>query len=237
MPTVNVYNIAKKKVGTVELDDAVFGAPVREHLFYEMVRYQRNKARSGNHATKGRAQVSGGGKKPWRQKGTGRARQGSTRSPHWAGGGVVHGPIPRSHAHDLTKKARRAALVCALSARCAEEALTIFDAFELEGIKTKGFVAVLKAFEIEDLLLVLPEANDTVSRSARNLPGVTVLPVAGLNVLDILKHKNLAITKDAVERITARFKKNAPAAPAEAAPKKRAPRKKKADAGAEVQGG
>jgi len=242
MPTVNVYSIAKKKVGTVELDDAVFGAPVREHLFYAMVRYQRNKARSGNHSTKGRAQVSGGGKKPWRQKGTGRARQGSTRSPHWAGGGVVHGPIPRSHAHSLPKKARRAALACALSRRVAEEALTIFDAFELEGIKTKNFVAVMKTFEIEDLLLVLPEANDAVSRSARNIPGVTVLPVAGLNVLDILKHKNLAITKDAVEQITARFKKNAPAAPAEAAPKKRAPRKKKADGaaeekGAEVQGG
>jgi large subunit ribosomal protein L4 len=237
MPTVNVYNIAKKKVGTVELDDAVFGAPVREHLFYEMVRYQRNKARSGNHATKGRAQVSGGGKKPWRQKGTGRARQGSTRSPHWAGGGVVHGPIPRSHAHDLTKKARRAALVAALSARCAEEALTIFDAFELEGIKTKSFVAVMKAFEIDDLLLVLPEKNDNVLRSARNIPGVTVLPVEGLNVLDILKHKNLALTKDAVERITARFKKNAPAPEAKPEAKKRAPRKKKADAAAEVQDG
>ena len=237
MPTVNVYNIAKKKVGTVDLDDAVFGAPVREHLFYAMVRYQRNKARSGNHATKGRAQVSGGGKKPWRQKGTGRARQGSSRSPHWAGGGVVHGPIPRSHAHELPKKARRAALASALSRRCAEEAITIFDAFELEGIKTKNFVAVMKTFAIDDLLLVLPEANDSVSRSARNIPGVTVLPVAGLNVLDILRHKNLALTKDAVERITARFKKNAPAPAVEAPPKKRAPRKKKADAGAEVQDG
>jgi large subunit ribosomal protein L4 len=237
MPTVNVYNIAKKKVGTVDLDDAVFGAPVREHLFYAMVRYQRNKARSGNHSTKGRAQVSGGGKKPWRQKGTGRARQGSTRSPHWAGGGVVHGPIPRSHAHDLPKKARRAALASALSRRCAEEALTIFDAFELEGIKTKNFVAVMKTFAIDDLLLVLPEANDAVSRSARNIPGVTVLPVAGLNVLDILRHKNLALTKDAVERVTARFKKNGPAPAAEAPPKPRAPRKKKADAGAEVQDG
>jgi large subunit ribosomal protein L4 len=237
MPTVNVYSIAKKKVGTVDLDDAVFGAPVREHLFYEIVRYQRNKARSGNHATKGRAQVSGGGKKPWRQKGTGRARQGSTRSPQWAGGGVVHGPIPRSHAHDMTKKARRAALVAALSRRCAEEALTIFDAFELEGIKTKGFVGVMKAFEIDDLLLVLPEANETVSRSARNLPGVTVLPVAGLNVLDILRHKNLALTKDAVERITARFRKHAPE-PEEEPPaaKKKAPRKKKTDAAAEEKG-
>jgi large subunit ribosomal protein L4 len=242
MPTVNVYSIANKKVGTVELDDAVFGAPVREHLFYAMVRYQRNKARSGNHATKGRAQVSGGGKKPWRQKGTGRARQGSSRSPQWAGGGVVHGPIPRSHAHDLPKKARRAALVSALSRRCAEEALTIFDAFELEGIKTKGFVAVMKAFQIDDLLLVIPEKNDNVLRSARNIPGVTVLPVEGLNVLDILKHKNLALTKDAAERITARFKKNTPAPAVAEPPKKRAPRKKKADAvaeqgGAEVQDG
>jgi large subunit ribosomal protein L4 len=240
MPTVNVYDIAKKKVGTVDLDDAVFGAPVREHLFYAMVRYQRNKARSGNHATKGRAQVSGGGKKPWRQKGTGRARQGSTRSPHWTGGGVVHGPIPRSHAHELPKKARKAALASALSRRCAEEALTIFDAFELEGIKTKSFVTVMKAFGIDDLLLVLPEKNDTVARSARNIPGVTVLPVAGLNVLDILKHKNLALTKDAVQRITERFKKSPPAAEAEAPPKKRAPRKKAAapkDGGTEVQDG
>ncbi len=236
MPTVNVYDIAKKQVGTVDLDDAVFGAPVREHLFYAMVRYQRNKARSGNHATKDRAQVSGGGKKPWRQKGTGRARQGSSRSPQWAGGGVMHGPFPRSHAHALPKKARRAALACALSRRCAEEALTIFDAFELEGMKTKNFIAVMQAFAMDDLLLVLPEKNETVLRSARNIPGVTVLPVEGLNVLDILKHKNLAFTRDAVDRITERLKKAPPAEAAEPAPPKKAPRKRAAKVAGEAAG-
>ncbi|MCB9777337.1 MAG: 50S ribosomal protein L4 [Alphaproteobacteria bacterium] len=205
MPTVDMYNTAREKVGSIDLDEAVFGAEVKPHLFHTVVRYQLAKRRAGTHATKTRAQVSGGGKKPWRQKGTGRARQGTTRAVHWRGGGVVHGPHPRSHAHKLPKKVRAAALRCALSKRVQDEALTVFDAFTLSEIKTKEFAKVLKAFEFDDLLLVLPAKDDVVARSARNIPGVTVLPVEGLNVYDVLKHKNLALTQDAVAGVLQRL--------------------------------
>jgi large subunit ribosomal protein L4 len=205
MPTVDVYNTDAEKVDSIALNDAIFGAEVKEHLFHAAVRYQLAKRRTGNHATKGRAQVSGGGKKPFRQKGTGRARAGTTRAPHWRGGGVVHGPQPRSHAHKLPKKVRRAALRCALSRRTAESKLTIFDAFGMAEAKTKNFAAVMKRFDFADLLLVLDEKDELVLRSARNIPGVTVLPVAGLNVYDVLKHQNLAMTTSAVERVNARL--------------------------------
>ena len=205
MPTVDVYNTEKKKVGEVELADTVFGTEVKEHLFYAAVRYQMAARRAGTHATKGRTQVSGGGKKPYRQKGTGRARQGTRRAVQFRGGGVVHGPHNRSHAHDLPKKVRAAALKSALSRRTEENALTVFDAFEMNEIKTKAFVDVMNKFEFEDLLLVLHEKDDKVYRSARNIPGVKVLPVAGLNVYDILDHKNLALTSSAVDAVVARL--------------------------------
>jgi large subunit ribosomal protein L4 len=205
MPTVDVYNTEKKKVGEVELSDTIFGTEVKEHLFYAAVRYQMAARRSGTHATKGRTQVSGGGKKPYRQKGTGRARQGTRRAVQFRGGGVVHGPHNRSHAHGLPKKVRAAALKSALSRRAEENALTVFDAFELNEIKTKAFVAVMNKFEFEDLLLVLHEKDETVARSARNIPGVKVLPVAGLNVYDILDHKNLALTTSAIDAVVARL--------------------------------
>ena len=205
MPTVDVYNTEKKKVGEVELADTIFGTEVKEHLFYAAVRYQMAARRSGTHATKGRTQVSGGGKKPYRQKGTGRARQGTRRAVQFRGGGVVHGPHNRSHAHDLPKKVRAAALKSALSRRTEENAVTVFDAFEMNEIKTKAFVEVMNKFEFEDLLLVLHEKDDKVYRSARNIPGVKVLPVAGLNVYDILDHKNLALTSSAVDAVVARL--------------------------------
>ena len=205
MPTVDVYNTEKKKVGEVELVDTVFGTEVKEHLFYAAVRYQMAARRAGTHATKGRTQVSGGGKKPYRQKGTGRARQGTRRAVQFRGGGVVHGPHNRSHAHDLPKKVRAAALKSALSRRTEENAVTVFDAFEMNEIKTKAFVDVMNKFEFEDLLLVLHEKDDKVYRSARNIPGVKVLPVAGLNVYDILDHKNLALTSSAVDAVVARL--------------------------------
>ena len=205
MPTVDVYNTEKKKVGEVELSETIFGTEVKEHLFYAAVRYQMAARRSGTHATKGRTQVSGGGKKPYRQKGTGRARQGTRRAVQFRGGGVVHGPHNRSHAHDLPKKVRAAALKSALSRRTEENALTVFDAFQMDEIKTKAFVAVMNKFEFEDLLLVLHEKDETVARSARNIPGVKVLPVAGLNVYDILDHKNLALTTSAVDAVVARL--------------------------------
>ena len=205
MPTVDLYNTEGDKVGSIELDDAIFGAEVKPHLFYSVVRYQLAKRRAGTHATKSRAQVSGGGRKPFKQKGTGRARQGTTRAPHWRGGGVVFGPHPRSHAHDLTKKVRRAALKSALSKRVLDKDITVFDAFAMSQIKTRDFAKVLATFEFDDLLLVLPAKDEAVIRSARNIPGVTVLPVEGLNVYDILKHKNLALTKDAVAGVVQRL--------------------------------
>jgi large subunit ribosomal protein L4 len=205
MPKVDVYNTDKKKVGEIDLADAIFGTEVKEHLFYAAVRYQMAARRAGTHQTKGRTQVSGGGRKPFRQKGTGRARQGTTRAAQFRGGGVVHGPTTRSHAHGLPKKVRRAALKSALSRRAEENAVTVFEAFELSEIKTSGFVNVMKTFGFEDLLLVLTEKDENVIKSARNITGVKVLPVEGLNVYDILDHKNLALTSSAVDAVVARL--------------------------------
>ncbi len=205
MPKVDIYNIDKKKVGEIDLSDAIFGTEVKEHLFHTAVRYQMAARRAGTHQVKGRTQVSGGGRKPFKQKGTGRARQGTTRAVQFRGGGVVHGPHNRSHAHKLPKKVRRAALKSALSRRTEENALTIFEAFELSEIKTRLFLDVMSKFEFEDLLLVLSAKDESVMRSARNIPGVKVLPVEGLNVYDILDHKNLAMTSAAVDAVVARL--------------------------------
>jgi large subunit ribosomal protein L4 len=205
MAKVDVYNLAKEKVGTADLSDAVFGVEVKEHLFHLVVRAQLAARRQGTHATKQRAMVAGGGKKPWRQKGTGRARQGSTRAPHWRGGGSVFGPQPRSHAFQLNKKVRRAALKSALSRRTGESALVVLDQFNLPEAKTRHFRSFMKTFGFESLLVVLPTADDAVSLAARNIPGVTVLPVEGLNVYDVLRHKNVALAQDAIGAIVTRL--------------------------------
>jgi large subunit ribosomal protein L4 len=208
MPTLPVFNTNKEEVMQIDLSADVFGAEVREWLFYDAVRYQLAKRRSGNHAVKSRAQVSGGGKKPFRQKGTGRARAGTTRAVHWRGGGVVHGPQVRSHAHKMNKKARRAALVAALSRRCEEGALTILDAFQMDAPKTKDFIDLMGLFEWNDVLVITGEDNskgDAVYKSAKNIDKVTVLPAEGLNVYDILKHQNLVLTKGAVDAVMSRL--------------------------------
>ena len=209
MPTLPVYNIKNEEIEKINLPDDIFGVEVREGLFYDVVRYQLAKRRSGNHAVKSRSQVSGGGKKPFRQKGTGRARQGTTRAVHWRGGGVVHGPRVRSHAHKLNKKTRRAALKAALSRRCEEGSLKIFDAFQMEAPKTKEFLTVLSGFGVQDSVLLITGAdntkNDAVYLSARNLENVKVLPVDGLNVYDILRHQNLVLTKGAVTAVSERL--------------------------------
>jgi len=209
MPTLPVYNINKEELEQIELSDSIFGVEVREGLFYDAVRYQLAKRRSGTHAVKSRSQVSGGGKKPFRQKGTGRARAGTTRAVHWRGGGVVHGPRVRSHAHKLNKKTRQAALKAALSRRCEEGSLTVFDAFQMEKPKTKDFLSVLNTFGVQDSLLLITGADnnkdDAVFLSARNIKNVKVLSVEGLNVYDILKHQNLALTKSAVAAVTERL--------------------------------
>ena len=207
-PTVEVVTLSNAKADTLALDPSVFGAAVKPHLLHAEVRRQRAKRRAGTHSTKNRHAVSGGGAKPWRQKGTGRARQGSTRSPQWAGGGVVFGPVPRSHEHVLPKKVRRAALRSALSLRASEEAVRVVSSFELDTIKTKRVVEVLKALGLGDasVLVVLAEPNVAVERSARNLPGVSVIRAEGLNVHDVLRHSHLLFTRAGLEQLQERLR-------------------------------
>jgi large subunit ribosomal protein L4 len=205
MPTVDVYSQRREKVGTIDLDDSIFGVEVKEHLFHLMVRYQLAKRRAGTHSTKGRAEVRGGGRKPFRQKGTGRARQGTIRAPQWRGGGIAHGPKPRSHAIDVPKKVRRAALKAALTRRVQDAHFWVLDGITLDEIKTSQFRAILEAFGWEKALIVMPEKEEKVWLSARNIPGVTLLPVRGLNVYDILRHENIAVTKDALNDIVSRL--------------------------------
>jgi large subunit ribosomal protein L4 len=208
MASVQVLEVgAKAPAGSVELDPVIFEAPVRPHLFHAEVRRQLADRRAGTHATKNRAGVSGGGVKPWRQKGTGRARQGSIRSPQWAGGGVVFGPVPRKHGHRLTKKTRRAALRCALSLRMKEGALTVAQGLALDSYKTKRVVEILAGFGLAEhsVLIVISEAMPQLEISARNLPRVSVLRVAGLNVYDVLRHERLLIDRGALAVLAARL--------------------------------
>jgi large subunit ribosomal protein L4 len=208
MASVEVLEVGKKKAaGSVELDPVIFEAPVRTHLFHAEVRRQLAARRGGNHATKNRAGVSGGGAKPWRQKGTGRARQGSIRSPQWAGGGVVFGPVPRDYSHKLNKKTRRAALRAALSLRAREGALCIAQGLALDAFKTKRVVEMLAGFGLGEhsVLIVIADANPHLEISARNLPRVAVIRVAGLNVYDVLRHERLLIEREALDALAARL--------------------------------
>ncbi len=206
MATVDVHTTGSGKAGTVDLDPAVFEAPVKEHLFHAEVRRQLALRRSGTHATKNRSAVSGGGAKPYRQKGTGRARQGSTRAPQYAGGGTVFGPVPRGYAHKLPKRVRKAALRAALSARHREGAVAVVDGLELGEFKTRRVVELLASLGLGDSVLIVIDAPDPhVERSARNLPGVGVLRAEGLNVYDVLRHQKLLVTRAALDRIHARL--------------------------------
>lgn len=193
---------------SVELDPAVFEAPVRPHLFHAEVRRQLAKRQRGTHSTRNRAGVSGGGIKPWRQKGTGRARQGSIRAPQWSGGGVVFGPVPRSHEHELPKKVRRAALRGALSLRHKEGALLAVDALVLPEAKTKQVVELLARLGLDggaSVLIVTAGADPALERAARNLPWASVLRAEGLNTYDVLRHQRLLVTRDALDAIHARL--------------------------------
>ena len=207
MVTLDVVTVENRKAGTIEVSPAVFEAKVKPHLLHAEVRRQLAKRQRGTHSTKNRSAVSGGGSKPWRQKGTGRARQGTNRAPQWAGGGAVFGPVPRSHEHSLPKKVRRAALRSALSHKLREGAVTVLEVIELDGYKTKRVAGIFEALGLSNssVLIVIDEANTFVQRSARNLPGVTVLRVAGLNVYDVLRHSKLVLTRAAVEAIERRL--------------------------------
>lgn len=195
-----VWNTAKEQVGEIELNDAVFGVPVNEALLWEVVRMQQANRRQGTHDVKNRSEVSGGGKKPFRQKGTGRARQGSSRSPVHRGGATVFGPTPRSYAYSMPKKKRRAALCSALSAKVRDGELLVVDALNLAEIKTKVLAKAFGALEAKNALVVIDQKDEVVEKSARNIPGVKVLRFEGLNVYDILCHDKLVMLKAAVEK-------------------------------------
>lgn len=201
MPTVEVYNTNRDLVGQLELGAEVFAVPVKPHVMHEVVLYQLAKRRAGTVKTKGRSEISGGGRKPWRQKGTGRARAGTSRSPIWRGGGTIHGPQPRDYQMRVPKKVRRLALKMALSQKLLDQSLTVLDDLRMERIKTKDFVSLLDRFEISQALVVLPQQDEMVERSARNIPHVKVLRSEGLNVYDLLRYRNLLITQDAVARL------------------------------------
>ena len=205
MPLVDVFNIQKEKVGEVELQEEIFGVPVRGHVLHEVVTWQRACRRSGAASTKSRGEVKGGGRKPWRQKGTGRARVGSTRSPIWRGGGVIFGPKPRSYAYALPKKVRRLALKMALSSKLEAGQLLVLDEYPHGTPKTKDFVQVLRNLEIAKALIITPEAHQALELSARNVPHVQVMLPAGLNVYDILRYEHLVMLKPALAQIEARL--------------------------------
>ena len=201
MATVSVYNMEGKEVGTIELNDAVFGAKVNEHLVHMAVLQQLANKRQGTQKAKTRSEVSGGGRKPWRQKGTGHARQGSTRSPQWKGGGVVFAPTPRDYYFKLNKKEKRAALKSALTSRVNESKFIVIDDLKLDEVKTKKMAGALKALNAEKALIVLKEDNANVVLSARNIPTVKVSYINTINVYDILKYNTLVLSKDAVAAI------------------------------------
>jgi large subunit ribosomal protein L4 len=203
---VPVVSQTRAAVGQVEIPATVLAGPVREGLVHEMVKSQLALRRAGTHATKTRAFVSGGGKKPWKQKGTGRARAGSSRSPLWAGGAVVFGPQPRNYGYRLPKSARKAALRSVLAARHGEGKLVVVDALTLAEPKTKRMVECLQGLGIDgSVLVVLGAVNEPVMRAARNLPKVKVLLVGGINVYDVLKHATLVITRDALDQLVTRL--------------------------------
>ena len=201
MANVAVYNIEGKEVGTMELNDAVFGVEVNEHLVHMAVVNQLANKRQGTQKAKTRSEVSGGGRKPWRQKGTGHARQGSTRSPQWTGGGVVFAPTPRDYSFKMNKKEKRAALKSALTSRVVENKFVVVDELKLDEIKTKKFVEVLKNLNVEKALVVLNDMDEKVIASAANIPTVKTTQTNELNVFDVLKYDTVVVTKAAVATI------------------------------------
>jgi len=201
MPTVDVFNLDSEVTGQLELSDAIFGVPVKSHVLHEVVIYQLAKRRSGTAKTKGRSEVRGGGKKPWRQKGTGRARAGTSRSPIWRGGGIIHGPQPRDYEMRIPKKVRRLALKMALSQKVLDAAFKVIDQFKLDRIRTKDFVELLDRFELGKTLVVLPEHDEIIEKSARNIPNVKVLRSEGLNVYDLLNYHAVILSRECVGRI------------------------------------
>jgi large subunit ribosomal protein L4 len=204
MTAVDVFDTSRNKISEIDVSDTVFKAPLRKQLFYDVVLSQLAKRRSGTAAVKNRTAVSGGGKKPWKQKGTGRARAGSSRSPLWRGGGIVFGPTPRSYEIAVPKKVRKLALCSALSMKLKENKMLIIDKLEFPVIKTKAVVSILKQLGLSNVLIIEQE-NLNLEMSARNVPHVKVLRPEGLNVYDVLKYEHIVITQPCVEKLQGRL--------------------------------
>jgi large subunit ribosomal protein L4 len=204
MTAVDVFDTSRNKISQIDVSDTVFKAPLRKQLFYDVVLSQMAKRRSGTAAVKNRTAVSGGGKKPWKQKGTGRARAGSSRSPLWRGGGIVFGPTPRSYEIAVPKKVRKLALCSALSMKLKENKILIIDKLEFPVIKTKAVVSILKQLGLSNVLIIEQE-NLNLEMSARNVPHVKVLRPEGLNVYDVLKYEHIVITQPCVEKLQGRL--------------------------------
>jgi large subunit ribosomal protein L4 len=204
MTAVDVFDTSRNKISQIDVSDTVFKAPLRKQLFYDVVLSQMAKRRSGTAAVKNRTAVSGGGKKPWKQKGTGRARAGSSRSPLWRGGGIVFGPTPRSYEIAVPKKVRKLALCSALSMKLKENKMLIIDKLEFPVIKTKAVVSILKQLGLSNVLIIEQE-NLNLEMSARNVPHVKVMRPEGLNVYDVLKYEHIVITQPCVEKLQGRL--------------------------------
>ncbi|AUJ29007.1 MAG: 50S ribosomal protein L4 [Liquorilactobacillus hordei] len=202
MPKVTLFKQDGSKNGEVELNESIFGIEPNNNVVFDAVIMQRASLRQGTHAVKNRSAVSGGGKKPWRQKGTGRARQGSIRSPQWVGGGTVFGPTPRSYSYKLPKKVRRLAIKSVLSQKVVDESLLIVDKLSFDQPKTKAFAEVLNSLDVKTkVLVVLEDGNDLAALSARNLPNVTVVGAKGVNVLDVINSDKLVMTQEALSQV------------------------------------
>jgi large subunit ribosomal protein L4 len=201
MAVADVFNIEKKKVAEVDLNDAVFGAEVNEAVIYDVVKMQLASKRSGTSSTKTRGDVSGGGKKPWRQKGTGRARSGTSRSPIWRGGGIVFGPHPRDYSYSIPKKVRKKALISALSMKFKENKMVILKDFPMEKISTRVFKNVVDLFSLKKALFVLDDNNEVLLKSSRNIKNIKMVRSEGINVYDILNHEHLILLEPSVKKI------------------------------------
>jgi len=201
MPVAGVYDIENKRVAEIELSEAVFGAPVNEDVIYEVVRMQMASRRSGTASTKGRSDVSGSNKKPWRQKGTGRARVGNSRSPIWRGGGIIFGPTPHGYAFRVPKKVRRLALISALSMKFKEDRMTILRDFPMEEFKTKRFQEVIDRFGFKKILFVIDQQRPFLEKSSRNIRDVKMVRSEGVNVYDLLKYDHVVLLEPAVHKI------------------------------------
>jgi large subunit ribosomal protein L4 len=205
MAVTEVKNIKNEKTGELELNDSIFGVEVKQHIIHDIVRMQRANRRSGNACTKTRAEVRGGGAKPWRQKGTGRARAGTRNSPLWRGGGTTFGPKPRDFSYRLPRKVRKLGICMALSSRLAEENLVVLDDIKMDEIKTKNFVGIMNDLALDNALIVVDGANENLEKSSRNVPGYKVMPTAGLNVYDILLHKKVVLVQACLGQLEERL--------------------------------